>query len=107
MYRERLLTDAPPAMRFGNCEQRLVDFSELKVDLMNERWKSRLMRSGWTAIAGVSSVGSATITWAQNESGGQGSGNQPPAPSYTLDVIILVALVGAAVFAICRSSRRS
>ncbi|MBT4865541.1 MAG: hypothetical protein HON53_10580 [Planctomycetaceae bacterium] len=74
---------------------------------MNERWKSRLMRTGWAAIVGMISVGSATIAWAQNEAGEQASGNLAPAPSYTLDVVILVALVGAAVFAICRSSRRS
>ena len=87
--------------------QRMADFLELKVDLMNERWKSRLMRSGWTAIAGVISVGSATIAWAQNEAGGQNSGNLPSAPSCALDVVIFAALVGAAIFAICRSSRRS
>jgi len=87
--------------------QRLADFLELKVDLMNDRWKSRLVRTGWTVIVGAISVGSATIALAQNEADGQDSGNLPPAPSYTLDVIILVALVGAAVFAICRSSRRS
>lgn len=74
---------------------------------MNERWKSRLARLRWAVIAGVLTAGRATAAWAQTESGGQNEAYQPPEPSYTLDLILLAVLVGAAVFAICRSSRRS
>jgi hypothetical protein len=85
----------------------LASFLELKVNLMNERWKSRLVRLGWGTTAGVVAAGRATVVWAQNASGGQNAGYEPPEPSYGLDLFLLVVLVGAAVFAICRSSRRS
>jgi hypothetical protein len=85
----------------------LASFLELKVYLMNKRWKLRLVRLGWMTIAGVVAAVPATSVWAQTVSGTPTSPDEAPAPSYVLDVCLLVVLIGAAVFAICRSSRRS
>ena len=93
--------------RAGRFGRRLASFLELKVYLMNKRWKLRLVRLGWMTIAGVVAAVPATSVWAQTVSGTPTSPDEAPAPSYVLDVCLLVVLIGAAVFAICRSSRRS
>lgn len=49
----------------------------------------------------------ATAAWAQDTTGNQNIVESPQSRSYAFDIGIFVVLVGAALFAICRSSRRS
>ena len=59
----------------------------------------------WTGFARAAEL--TTTVLAQVESGGQSVFEQPGAKSYTTDLLVFAALIGAAIFVICRSSRRT
>lgn len=55
----------------------------------------------------VSRAAGAAALLAQVQEGGQSVFEQAPSHSYIVDGVLFVVLVGAALFVICRSSRRT
>ena len=64
-----------------------------------------IVAASWTGFAGAAEL--TTSILAQVESGGRSVFEQGGSRSYVFDGLLFAVLVGAAIFVICRSSRRS
>ncbi len=85
---------------------------------MRTRWFPCRLSAALPAFVAVSLTLGNLCALAQDAGGGNGGGNEngggggqavmiAPSHSYLLDYLIVGALFGGAIFAICRSSRRS